>query len=172
MESDASDADWDASSPTALRHVDERQSVAKMKFEQLVGQESSKEYHVRLNMIRQLVLMEGIPPQSPEEQRQETIDCACSLRGKIWKLLLGVRTVDGAKYLRAVQQGPSRLSEKISNDTKRTFQHDTLFGKIVNEAKLIRLLNAFVNYTTGKQKNKISKALFITYIQQLIHCQY
>lgn len=149
MESDMSE-DWDTPSP-AIRHYDERRNVVRMKFEQLIGQESFKECHARLNMIRQLILMEGIPPQSQDELRRENIDRASSLRGKIWKLLLGVRTVDGEKYLRAVSQGPSRLSEKISNDTKRTFQHDTLFGKIVGEAKLIRLLNAFVNYTTGKK---------------------
>lgn len=159
LESDMSE-DWDTPSP-AIRHFEERKSVLRMKFEQLVEQESDKEYHVRLNMIRQIVLMEGIPPQSHEELRQENIDHMCSLRGKIWKLLLGVRNVDGEKYLHSVQQGPSRLSEKISNDTKRTFQHDTLFGKIVNEAKLIRLLNAFVNYTTGNYNIVILYAYYL-----------
>lgn len=62
----------------------------------------------------------------------------------MWKILLDVRSLDPACFLSLVARGPSPLHDKISNDAFRTLATDASFKKKVDEAMLIRLLDAFV----------------------------
>lgn len=55
-----------------------------------------------------------------------------------------MRTIDPAHYLSLVARGPSPVHDKICNDSFRTLATDQLFKERVNEAALIRMLNAFV----------------------------
>ena len=99
---------------------------------------------VRLNDLRKAVLEHGIPTQSEEELKK--VDIECSLRGRIWKILLGVTRVEADRYIECVRRGPSPLADKIERDRDRTFQHDDAFEKAVPQSKLVRLTNAFVHH--------------------------
>ena len=72
-------------------------------------------------------------------------DTDCSLRGRVWKVLLRVKTVDAEKYISFVEKGSASLYQKIRNDTFRTFKTNRNFTKKVPEEKLIRVLNAFLH---------------------------
>ncbi|KAI9275981.1 rab-GTPase-TBC domain-containing protein [Sporodiniella umbellata] len=102
---------------------------------------------------------------TPKETQRSLLDlktaistqsCPHKLRGKLWKLLLGVNTLSAASYIHLIELGPSALDEKIRNDTFRTMATDTSFLEHVSEDMLIRLLNAFV--WTNEKAN-------ITYLQ-------
>lgn len=80
-----------------------------------------------------MILADGIP-----------VEMDPTLRPRIWKILLQVGRVDGEEYLNLVRRGPCRLSEKIRNDTFRTFASNRVFTERVRESMLVRLLDAFV----------------------------
>ena len=71
-------------------------------------------------------------------------DHQCSLRGLVWKVLLGTIHTDAMLYIRLVEKGPSSEDFKIRNDTFRTFPRDEEFRRRVHEHKLSRINNAFV----------------------------
>lgn len=71
-------------------------------------------------------------------------DESCSLRGLVWKVLLGTIHIDAALYVSLVARGPSAEDVKIREDTFRTFQGDAEFRRRVHEDKLSRINNAFV----------------------------
>lgn len=73
-----------------------------------------------------------------EEDRQ------CSLRGLVWKVLLGTIHTDSVLYIRLVGKGPSSEDVKIKEDTFRTFPRDEEFRRRVHEHKLSRINNAYV----------------------------
>ncbi|CAM9471696.1 unnamed protein product [Scytosiphon promiscuus] len=77
-------------------------------------------------------------PSSPAE------DHRCSLRGLVWKVLLGTIHTDSSLYTRLVRQGPSAEDVKIKEDTFRTFPRDEEFRRRVHEHKLSRINNAYV----------------------------
>ena len=66
----------------------------------------------------------------------------CSVRGKVWKIFLGLGALDAATYLDLVRRGCSPSYDLIVTDVKRTFKSDPVFRRVVTEAKLIRVLSA------------------------------
>lgn len=67
--------------------------------------------------------MEGLPPEIKEEETN--FENKCSLRAKIWKLLLHVKNIDINKYVTLVESGSAKDYQKIRNDTFRTFKNGT-----------------------------------------------
>lgn len=140
----------------------------------LRGNEDKSKQEESLNEIRTLVLLEGLPPEIKEEE--DNFVSRCSLRAKIWKLLLHVKNLDANKYASLVEAKSSKDYQKIRNDTFRTFKHGKIFFYLffflktekqfknldegfrsrVPEEKLIRVLNAFINSCSLSQ---------ITYVQ-------
>lgn len=65
-------------------------------------------------------------------------------RANYWKQLLGVRCqISAEEYVSYVSRGPSKASNKISDDVHRTFMHNDAFNNRVPHANLDRFLNAF-----------------------------
>ena len=82
-----------------------------------------------------------------------------SLRGKIWKILLGVYRVSASEYLKYVSKRKSKFYDKIKNDGFRTLRTDEKFKQKVTDNMIVRLLNAFV---WSKEKgNFLSKKVLI-----------
>ncbi|KAH3757041.1 cysteine proteinase [Pelomyxa schiedti] len=108
----------------------------------------------KLHELRTMVLMEGVPRQSTEEITGT--DTRCSLRGRIWKALLGVRTVSADQYVALIRRGPAPQSdfEIIERDLERTFAHDPVYNSNASTPKLRRLLNAFV-HSIPESKTKV-----------------
>eukprot|EP00727_Mastigamoeba_balamuthi_P007865 m51a1_g37 hypothetical protein (322) ;mRNA; f:140139-141897 len=121
------------------------EAALRKKYEDLLkfGQSHPDLYHQNLNKLRRLILLEGLPPQSQAEK--DNVEFKCSLRGRVWKILLGVKSVSAQRYTRLVSRGPSLQSDKIDRDKDRTFQHDTSFHSVVSQQKLCRMLNAYVH---------------------------
>eukprot|EP00727_Mastigamoeba_balamuthi_P013777 m51a1_g9021 hypothetical protein (347) ;mRNA; f:182611-184002 len=107
------------------------------------GNDHPEAFSENIARLRHLILSRGLPPQTPEELR--CVDYRCSLRGLVWKIFLGVKTVDAERYTKLVARGPSAQAEKIDFDVSRTFQHDDVYHDTVHDAKLTRVLNAFVH---------------------------
>ena len=55
--------------------------------------------------LRRLVVTHGLPEESGRES--STSVSRCTLRGQVWKLLLGVRRVGAADYADLVELGPA-----------------------------------------------------------------
>jgi cell cycle arrest protein BUB2 len=72
-----------------------------------------------------------------------------TLRGSVWKILLGVFRLDAMEYISLVKKGTSSAGEKIQNDVFRTLATDKLFCETVTTEMLTRVLNAFVWKATG-----------------------
>ncbi|CAM9715242.1 unnamed protein product, partial [Phaeothamnion confervicola] len=94
----------------------------------------------RVKALRRMVLLQGLPTETEPAGG----DDSCSLRGLIWKLLLGAMHIDAMLYIRLVEQGASWSDWKIRDDTFRTLRGDEEFQRRVPEDKLSRLNNAFV----------------------------
>ncbi|KZT61278.1 rab domain-containing cell division control protein [Calocera cornea HHB12733] len=86
-----------------------------------------------LRKLRRQILLDGIPD-----------DIAAARRPAVWKLFLGIKHLDGERYLSYVSRGPCAVREKIRNDTFRTLATDKGFKSRVREDMLVRLLDAFV----------------------------
>lgn len=82
----------------------------------------------------------------------------CSLRGLVWKVLLGTIHTDAVLYIRLVGRGPSSEDVKIREDTFRTFAGDEVFRRRVPEDKLSRINNAFVNLNSPPPTNEETAA--------------
>eukprot|EP00735_Rhodelphis_limneticus_P003685 TRINITY_DN15187_c0_g1::TRINITY_DN15187_c0_g1_i1::g.30686::m.30686 TRINITY_DN15187_c0_g1::TRINITY_DN15187_c0_g1_i1::g.30686 ORF type:complete len:320 (-),score=7.17,sp/Q55EP9/BUB2_DICDI/45.55/9e-78,RabGAP-TBC/PF00566.13/4.5e-36 TRINITY_DN15187_c0_g1_i1:39-998(-) len=93
-----------------------------------------------LRELRKLILVEGLPPES-ELERNRGGD-VCTLRGRVWRILLCVSRTNPEFYLSLIAKGRPRLYDKIRNDTFRTFPNDRDFRRRVPEEKLLRVLNA------------------------------
>jgi len=77
-----------------------------------------------------------------------------TIRGLVWKALLGINCIRQTEYIRLVELRESSFFDKICRDTYRTFKSDPLFKGRVNEYRLMRVLNSFVhkydrNYSQG-----------------------
>lgn len=96
----------------------------------------------RLNELRRLILLEGLPCNANE--LGGPILGRCSLRGLVWKALLGLGRVDENEYPNLVAQGPSADDSKVREDARRTFSKNDDFVARVPNDKMIRLLNAYV----------------------------
>lgn len=82
----------------------------------------------------------------------------CSLRGLVWKVLLGTFHTDANLYIRLVGRGPSSEDVKIREDTFRTFAGDKEFRRRVPEDKLSRINNAFVTLNSPSPTNEETTA--------------
>ena len=99
---------------------------------------------VRLEKLRRLVVLEGLPPESDRERSVHLSQC--SLRGRVWKLLLGVRRVDAREYMGILGRCPAGggMEEKIEKDIERTLKNNRQYHSRVSDDKLRRVLNAYV----------------------------
>ncbi|KAL6065434.1 putative mitotic check point protein BUB2 [Balamuthia mandrillaris] len=107
------------------------------------------EIDVNLYNLRKLVLVGGLPPETESERRRATE--TCSLRAKVWKVLLRIRgSLEARRYVEWVRKGAygGELSEaylQIRKDIGRTgFGKVTDFKQRVPEQKLSRVLNVFL----------------------------
>lgn len=98
--------------------------------------------HTDCDTLRRLVLLEGLPYDANDLHTQ--IFGRCSLRGLIWKALLGIGTVDVDEYSSFVRRGPSSIDSRVREDARRTFSKNDDFTARVPTDKMIRLLNAYV----------------------------
>jgi len=99
---------------------------------------NSQQVEDGLRKLRRQILVEGIPDE-----------IAAQRRPAIWKLFLGIKHLDGERYLSYVSRGPCAVREKIRNDTFRTLATDKGFKSRVREDMLVRLLDAFVWSSTS-----------------------
>ncbi|ETW05409.1 hypothetical protein H310_03177 [Aphanomyces invadans] len=101
----------------------------------------------RLKELRRMVIVYGLPANEPDED----VENALTLRGRIWKMLLGMEDDNAATterkqdYKRSVAKGASVSDSEIRNDTFRTFRGDPSFARRVPETTLVRVLNAFLH---------------------------
>ena len=115
--------------------------------------------------LRRLVLQKGLPDESLDEKIiGDTSLIKCSLRGIVWKLLLGALHVDAMHYISLVQvllihslcitanidmhqkEGPCSADQKIRDDTFRTFKGDSIFWDRVTESEMTRVLSGFARF--------------------------
>lgn len=121
---------------------------------------------INLDKIKMLILTKGLPSETEKEINELINEQKCTLRGKIWKLLLDIKNLNSGEYLKLVEKGPSFEDNKLRLDTYRTFPTDVEYNKRAPENKLIRLLNAFIHKYGIKKKdrNRIKRYDF-TYVQ-------
>ncbi|UZJ52217.1 hypothetical protein CBS101457_001537 [Exobasidium rhododendri] len=113
---------------------------------------SEAEWEECTRRLRRLVLIEGIPA---DEYSVPVIGSPA--RPLVWKMLLNVRTLSPSMYLSLLAKGPSPMHDKIQNDASRTLATDRAFKTLVNEATLVRVLDAFVwKYWTGEQDGDLN----------------
>jgi len=98
-----------------------------------------------LECLREMVLLNGIPPLTEEELSMVKEGTGCSLRGTLWKIFLGVKDINPQQYIALVKNGPAVCRRSIDNDVGRTFRHDSSFEDVVSRDKLYRCLNAFAH---------------------------
>lgn len=116
-------------------------------YEQLLKPKKSTKGDVqdRYEKLRRLVVLKGIPPESIRERM--THKSLCSLRGRIWKMLLGVRVVDASQYIRYVSiRPPVEMQNKIEKDIERTLKKNIDYHQRVSDGQLRRVLNAYVSW--------------------------
>lgn len=112
------------------------------------------QFQASLAALRQAILLGGLTEQPIEEveegddQSKEKNTKAHgrnnSLRGKVWKALLGVEEVTASTYIQLIKEGESTNYRKIRNDSFRTFPNEEYFQGTVSEPEIIRVLNCFV----------------------------
>ena len=69
-----------------------------------------------------------------------------TLRGKVWRLMLGVGSLDATDYRNQIKKKESPdYYVKIRGDTKRTFLTSQEYNSRVAEERLVRVLNSFVH---------------------------
>ncbi|KAJ3136988.1 hypothetical protein HK100_001115, partial [Physocladia obscura] len=116
---------------------------------------------VTLKTLRSLILTQGIPNSTVGSISGGgggiCVATNQSLRHRIWKLLVGVYKTSADEYVGLVGKGASDVFDKIKNDAFRTLHGDVSFGKVVDEAMIIRVLNGFAwrakNYPTSRLIN-------------------
>ncbi|KAJ3158773.1 hypothetical protein HDU86_002453 [Geranomyces michiganensis] len=132
------------------------------KYESLLTSRSTTDSELRetLRTLRKLVLAEGLPPDPPGPRGP----LECPLRGRVWKVLLGIYRVSATEYLGLIERGPCANYEKIKNDTFRTLATDKKFLATVDESMLSRLLNSFVWKMEDAPPSRLLNLTF-TYVQ-------
>eukprot|EP01084_Bolivina_argentea_P283105 484776_1 len=70
-----------------------------------------------------------------------------TLRGKLWRLVLGVSHLDANDYQNRIKSKEciEKVYSKIRGDTKRTFLTSLEYNSRVSEERLVRVLNSFVH---------------------------
>jgi hypothetical protein len=79
---------------------------------------------------------------------QKEFEKELTLRGKVWKALLGIDKIDAEEYIRVVEKGPvpdQKLANKIQVESTRAFGGDNLFKQKVSPDKLVRVSTAFLH---------------------------
>ena len=108
-----------------------------------------------LNEMRRLILLEGLPRDANE---LGGVLGRCSLRGLVWKALLGLGKVDENEYPDLVAQGPSADDWRVREDARRTFSKNDDFVARVPNDKMIRLLNAYVR-SCGNERGVYAQSM-------------
>lgn len=99
-----------------------------------------------LASLRSLVLLAGLP----SDGNALNASARCSLRGLVWKALLGLGPLDPLEYSSLVRKGPSADDHRVREDARRTFSKNDDFCARVPNAKIIRVLNAYVHATGNR----------------------
>lgn len=99
--------------------------------------------------LRRLLLLDGLPSDANIMHTQ--LFGRCSLRGLVWKALLGIGTIDTNEYASLVRQGPSADDSRVREDARRTFSKNDDFTSRVPNDKIIRVLNAYVRSCGNKR---------------------
>eukprot|EP01134_Creolimax_fragrantissima_P000305 CFRG0305T1 len=108
-----------------------------------------------LKNIRKQILLQPLPQETIEEKRSNS--SCCTLRGRLWKILLHVGDLSGSEYTGLVRRGKSQVHDKIKNDVFRTFRNDIEFRERVHDDQLTRGLNALAHkMMEGKNGGRIS----------------
>jgi hypothetical protein len=119
---------------------------------------SVKHAQEALDALRELILLEGLPKETLNETKllvsdvQNTTNTdsivpryiGCSLRGRVWKCMLRLKTVHTESYIELAQLGPSDSYETILIDVTQAFTVNTEFNTRIPIHKMKRLLNSFV----------------------------
>ncbi|KAI9201983.1 bub2 protein [Polychytrium aggregatum] len=131
-----------SAAPTSLTGRPISHDSLRAKYESILNSRNSTDRELResLKKLRMLVVMNGMPDNSDDPTPQH----GCSLKGRVWKCLLGVYSLSAKDYSRLIDKGPCDVYDKIKNDTFRTMATDRKFTKRVQENMLSRALNAFV----------------------------
>jgi len=145
------------------------------KYYLAVRKENQNEADEVLMELRKFVLLHGVPEEEEvynppnvafSESKVEEDDrvgnrnltklrkIEMTIRGQVWKALLGINCIRQTEYIRLVELRESSHFDKICRDTSRTFKSDPLFKGRVHEYRLMRVLNSFVhkydrNYSQG-----------------------
>jgi len=123
-------------------------SLLRKKYLELIeyGNTHPETVHQNLYQLRKTILLEGLPPETEDEIANRGKDGSkCSLRGLVWKILLGIDNVDAERYIELIKKGPSNRYQKIRKDISRTFMRDSQFSQAVSQDQLSRCLNAFAH---------------------------
>jgi len=118
------------------------------KYEDLIsyGNAHPEQNKENLYKLKKLILLEGLPTESEEEEKARIGGSPHSLRGTVWKILLNIKHVNAERYIKLVNQGASaRCYQQIRKDIGRTFMNDLNFAASVPQDRLSRCLNAFAN---------------------------
>ena len=108
--------------------------------------------NININTIKKMILFAGVPDLTQEER--DSVATKASLRGRLWKILLGVTHVDGKRYLGLVERVPCVIvADKIGNDVGRTFAKELDDTKKIL-SPLYRLLSAFAYLSLEESKKK------------------
>ncbi|KAJ3379535.1 hypothetical protein HDU92_006625 [Lobulomyces angularis] len=121
---------------------------------------SDRELKDSLKIIRKMILQDGIPTLLMEKENM----AVCTLRGKIWKILLGVYKVNAKEYTDLVEKKESENFDKIKNDCFRTLKTDKNFLFKVDFDMISRVLNAFVWKTKNQPVSRLINLKY-SYVQ-------
>lgn len=102
--------------------------------------EDSKALEARLDELRKAVLFQGLP----DELKTRKGD-GFTVRGRLWKIMLGPEKVDVAEYVQLLEKKEAVQYGKIRSDSFRTFPTDLDFRQSVHEQEIVRCLNTFVH---------------------------
>ncbi|KAJ1553909.1 hypothetical protein HK096_005856, partial [Nowakowskiella sp. JEL0078] len=121
---------------------------------------SDREMRESLKKLRNLILKNGLPSDAgfaPDPTR-------CSLRGRVWKVLLGIYKVSALEYVTLVERGKCDVFHKIKNDTFRTLATNKKFTEKVSEAMIVRVLSSFVWKAAEHPPSRLMKLKY-SYVQ-------
>ena len=101
-----------------IEHVQLREKLEAM----LMSCKSKDTVHALLCEMRNIVLANGLPNETPAERNSIIKDQGgCSLRGRIWKAFFRIDKLSADMYLKLLNAGPSTEYSKICLDMGRVF---------------------------------------------------
>lgn len=132
---------------------DKRDHWLRQQYHQLL---TTSPHQHNTDALRKLLLLEGLP--SDANTLQTAMFGRCSLRGLVWKVLLGIGHVDVDEYTQLVKRGPSIVDSRVREDARRTFAKSDDFTTRVPTSKIIRVLNAYVMHH-GNQRGIYAQSM-------------